>query len=114
MTSQTSTKSMESLEDDKQHFSDNIRKYCINSTANKTLIKEIVEIVKSYDDQAQDQIIKILYTTAQEVMYQLDMEATSHSETSLSEDPQEQADIIRRRNDRILPNNCCKMIEGYF
>ncbi len=87
MTSQTSTKSLESLEDDKQFFSDNIRKYCINSTANETLIKEIVEMVKSYDDQDQDQIIKILYTTAQEVMYQLAREATSHSETSPSKDP---------------------------
>ncbi len=34
-------------------------------------------------------------------MYQLDMEATRQSETSLSEDPQEQADSINRRNDRI-------------
>ena len=87
MTGQTSTKSLESLEDDYQFFSANIRQYCINSTANETLIKEIVDIVRSYDDQDQAQIIKILYKTAKEVMYQLDMEATSHSETSPSKDP---------------------------
>ena len=79
MTSQSST-----WEEDKQCLSDNIRQYCLNSTANETLIKDIVEIVKSYESQDQKQIIEMPYTTAKSIMLQLDVEATRHSETSLN------------------------------
>ena len=93
MTSQAST-----WEDDKQFCSDNIREYCMNSTANEILIKEIVNIVNKYVEEDQKEIVQLLFITAKEVMLQLDLEATSQSETSLSEVPE---DMIRRSEDMI-------------